>query len=51
MLQDSQAPVLLTQTSLLPKLPSHAAAVICVDNAEDGAGDKEQGAGTESPSR
>ena len=31
MLQDSQAEVLVTQLSLLPKLPSHQAAVICVD--------------------
>lgn len=31
MLQDSAAPVLLTQFSLLPKLPPHQAAVICVD--------------------
>jgi natural product biosynthesis luciferase-like monooxygenase protein len=32
MLQDSQAPVLVTQLSLLPKLPPHQAAVICVDD-------------------
>jgi natural product biosynthesis luciferase-like monooxygenase protein len=31
MLQDSQAPVLLTQLSLLSKLPPHQAAVLCVD--------------------
>lgn len=31
MLQDSAAPVLLTQLSLLPKLPPHQATVICVD--------------------
>ncbi|HWA25816.1 MAG TPA: MupA/Atu3671 family FMN-dependent luciferase-like monooxygenase [Lacunisphaera sp.] len=31
MLQDSGATVLLTQLSLLPKLPPHQAAVICVD--------------------
>ncbi|MDB6114914.1 MAG: non-ribosomal peptide synthetase [Lacunisphaera sp.] len=31
MLQDSEAPVLLTQLSLLSKLPPHRAAVICVD--------------------
>jgi len=31
MLQDSQAPVLLTNLALLPKLPAHQAAVICVD--------------------
>jgi natural product biosynthesis luciferase-like monooxygenase protein len=31
MLQDSEAPVLLTQLSLLPKLPPHRATVICVD--------------------
>ena len=31
MLQDSQARVLVTQLSLLPKLPPHGAAVICVD--------------------
>jgi natural product biosynthesis luciferase-like monooxygenase protein len=34
MLQDSQAPVLLTQLSLLPKLGAHQAAVICVDAAD-----------------
>ena len=34
MLQDSQAPVLITQLSLLPKLPSHQAAVICLDEEE-----------------
>jgi natural product biosynthesis luciferase-like monooxygenase protein len=33
MLQDSQAPVLITQTSLLPKLPRHEATVVCVDGA------------------
>lgn len=31
MLQDSQAPVLLTQMNLLAKLPAHQAAVICLD--------------------
>ena len=31
MLQDSEAPLLLTQLSLLPKLPPHRATVICVD--------------------
>ncbi len=31
MLQDSQAPVLITQLDLLPKLPPHQAAVICLD--------------------
>ena len=41
MLQDSQAPVLLTQLSLLPKLPPHQAAVICVDESAN--------AGTEPP--
>ncbi len=39
MLQDSQAPVLVTQSSLLPKLPSHAAAVICVDDPARTRGD------------
>ncbi len=34
MLQDSAAPVLLTQLSLLPKLPPHQATVICVDAAQ-----------------
>jgi non-ribosomal peptide synthetase component F len=34
MLQDSQAPLLVTQLSLLPKLAAHQAAVICVDEAE-----------------
>lgn len=33
MLQDSQAPVLVTQLSLLAKLPPHSAAVVCVDDA------------------
>jgi natural product biosynthesis luciferase-like monooxygenase protein len=33
MLQDSQAPVLLTNLALLPKLPPHQAAVICVDDS------------------
>jgi natural product biosynthesis luciferase-like monooxygenase protein len=37
MLQDSQAPVLVTQLSLLPKLPPHQAAVVCVDGAQPGA--------------
>lgn len=32
MLQDSQAPVLVTQLSLLPTLPAHQAAVVCVDS-------------------
>ncbi|MES2693868.1 MAG: MupA/Atu3671 family FMN-dependent luciferase-like monooxygenase [Verrucomicrobiota bacterium] len=32
MVQDSQAPVLLTQLSLLSKLPAHQAAVICLDD-------------------
>ncbi|MEO5961454.1 MAG: condensation domain-containing protein, partial [Opitutaceae bacterium] len=31
MLEDSQAPVLVTQKSLLPKLPAHQAVVVCVD--------------------
>ena len=31
MLQDSEAPVLLTQLSHLPKLPPHRSTVICVD--------------------
>lgn len=31
MLQDSQAPVLLTQLGLVAKLPAHQAAVICLD--------------------
>ncbi len=31
MLQDSGAPVLVTQLSLLPQLPAHGATVICVD--------------------
>ncbi|HVS52166.1 MAG TPA: MupA/Atu3671 family FMN-dependent luciferase-like monooxygenase [Opitutaceae bacterium] len=35
MLQDSRAPVLVTQLSLLPKLPAHQAAVICVDSASE----------------
>ena len=34
MLQDSQAPVLITQLSLLPKLPSHQAAVVCLDEGD-----------------
>jgi natural product biosynthesis luciferase-like monooxygenase protein len=35
MLQDSAAPVLLTQLALLPRLPAHQAAVICVDDGQD----------------
>ncbi len=38
MLQDSQAPVLITQLSLLRKLPPHQAAVICLDDAGENAG-------------
>lgn len=34
MLQDSEASVLLTQLSLLPKLPPHHAVVLCVDAPE-----------------
>ncbi len=34
MLQDSQAPVLLTQLSLLSRLPPHSSTVICVDAPE-----------------
>ena len=32
MLQDANAPVLLTQEKLLPKLPPHQAKVVCVDS-------------------
>lgn len=38
MLQDSQAPVLVTQLGMLPRLPSHQAAVICLDAPGDVAG-------------
>src|SRR5690606_29432981 len=31
MLQDSQAPVLLTQRRMLSRLPPHQAAVVCID--------------------
>ena len=31
MLEDSQAPVLLTRQELLPELPEHKAHVICLD--------------------
>lgn len=31
MLEDTQAPVMLTQRRLLPKLPSHGAQIICVE--------------------
>jgi amino acid adenylation domain-containing protein len=31
MLQDSQAPVLLTRAHLLPRLPSHSASTVCLD--------------------
>lgn len=34
MLQDSQAPVLVTQGALLPRVPNHQAAVVCVDAEE-----------------
>ncbi len=37
MLQDSQAPVLLTQMRLLSKLPRHEAAVLCLDGEDDAA--------------
>lgn len=36
MLQDSEAPVVLTQLSLLAKMPPHAAAMICVDDLPSG---------------
>lgn len=46
MLQDSQARVLVTHTSMLPRLPAHQAAVVCVDESEEkAAGGEEQGAG------
>ncbi len=32
MLQDSQAPVLVTQTRMLDRLPPHQAAVVCIDD-------------------
>ncbi len=34
MLSDCRAPVLLTQTHLLPELPGHGAEVVCVDREE-----------------
>jgi natural product biosynthesis luciferase-like monooxygenase protein len=36
MLEDSQAPVLLTQQHLLDRLPDHAAQVLCVDDPDRG---------------
>jgi natural product biosynthesis luciferase-like monooxygenase protein len=35
MLRDSRAPVLVTQHRLLARLPSHQAAVVCVDDVDD----------------
>ena len=35
MLADCEAPVLLTQTHLLPNLPSHSAATVCLDDPEE----------------
>lgn len=35
MLDDSQAPVLLTQQRLVPRLPAHVAKVLCLDADED----------------
>ena len=33
-LDDAQAPILLTETKLIPSLPTHGARVICLDDAE-----------------
>ncbi|HLG63736.1 MAG TPA: amino acid adenylation domain-containing protein [Ktedonosporobacter sp.] len=35
MLADAQAPILLTQSSLLPRLPSHDCTVVCLDTSQD----------------
>jgi natural product biosynthesis luciferase-like monooxygenase protein len=35
MLEDSKAPVLVTQLNLLPKLPRHQSVVVCVDGEPD----------------
>ena len=35
MLQDTQAPILLTKSHLLSRLPEHAAIVICLDRAKE----------------
>ena len=35
MLEDSQAPILITQTALLDTLPEHNAQVICLDDEWD----------------
>jgi amino acid adenylation domain-containing protein len=35
MLQDTQAPILLTKSHLLSRLPEHAAMVICLDRAKE----------------
>jgi natural product biosynthesis luciferase-like monooxygenase protein len=35
MIQDSGAPVILTQLNMMPRLPAHAATVICVDAPQD----------------
>ncbi len=42
MLQDSQAPVLVTHLSMVPRLPAHQAAVVCVDE-EVGQGVRDPG--------
>ena len=49
MLQDSQAPVLLTNLAMLPKLPSHQAAVICVDQTAPAAVAGSSAAASETP--
>jgi natural product biosynthesis luciferase-like monooxygenase protein len=43
MLQDSQARVLVTHTSMLPRLPAHQTAVVCVDDADQVTSNKDQG--------
>ncbi len=45
MLQDAEAPVLVTQRALLPKLPAHSCAAICVDDEPAGSSPPSVGEG------
>jgi amino acid adenylation domain-containing protein len=52
MLEDSQAPVLLTRQSLIEKLPAHAGRILCLDRdwkpfTEEPADDLQSGVGTD----
>lgn len=49
MLQDSQAPVLVTHLPMLPRLPNHQAAVVCVDEAPAPAGARVAASGPDAP--